>query len=94
MVVVDEEEVVEISADLLCRSHGRVDVKFLPVRESRKSAGKLSRLNILSHIQLSADTFFFCGREPELTDIIAQLHVHLLKRIGKLLDFVAGMDVG
>ena len=45
MIVVDQKEVIEISADFLGRCHGCKNVKFFSVRERRKLFGKRAFLN-------------------------------------------------
>lgn len=55
VVVVDQEEVVKVAADLLGRAHGGKDVKLLPAREGREDARQHRRLNVLGHVQLRAD---------------------------------------
>ena len=56
MVAVDEEKVVEIAADFLCGSHGRVDIELMPIGEGREAARQHIRLYLLRKGKLGADT--------------------------------------
>ena len=44
MIIVYEEEIIEVSADLLGRGHGCINVKFFPVREGGEEMGQLARI--------------------------------------------------
>ena len=59
VVVVHHEEIVEIAADLFRGGHGRIDIEFLPVRESRENTGQRAGLNAGRHIQFTADPLLF-----------------------------------
>ena len=54
MVLVHEEEVVEVAADLLGGGHGGVDVELAALREGGEDAGQHARLYLRRHVQLRA----------------------------------------
>ena len=49
MIVVDWEEIIEISADLLRRVHGSIEIKLRAIRKDRRQA---AGLDLGSHIEL------------------------------------------
>ena len=53
MVIIHQEEVVKVAADLPRRVHGRVDVKLPPVRKGRINVRQHALLDLLRHLQLS-----------------------------------------
>ena len=70
MVIVHEEEIIKVSAYLLGRRHGRIDVKLLSVRESGEQVGKLAGLNGCCHTQLRLDPLLLCSDFFDLADIM------------------------
>ena len=59
MIIVDQEEVVEITPDLLGRIHRRIQVKLPPVREGRENMRQHAALDQVGHLQFRADAFLF-----------------------------------
>ena len=94
MVLIDQEKVVKVTADLLCGVHGRIEIKLAAFREGRKLARQHVFLNTGSQRKLGAEAFLFRGDGRVLTDIAFQVPVHLFNGMGQRLQFVAGADVG
>ena len=94
MVLVQHEEIIEVSADLLGRLHGRIDVKLGPVREGREDPRQHVRLDLGRNIELRADPLFFFGDLEQVCHV--QLHVreHVRQGDRQHLHLVAGMDLG
>ena len=40
MCVINQEEIIEVTADLFSRIHGRIHIKFLPFGERREDIGQ------------------------------------------------------
>ena len=93
MVVIHQEKVVEVAADLLRRCHGGVNVELVALGEGGEDAGQHGRLNVARHVQLRADALLFRGDAAEILNIFIQLRHHVLERMGKLLQLVAGVDL-
>ena len=52
MIIVDQEEVIEVSSYLPCRIHRRIEVKLLAVREWREDVRQYGGLYLGSHVHL------------------------------------------
>ena len=61
MIVIDQEEIIEIAADLSGRIHRRVDIEFAPLREGREDAREHALLDLIGHVQLRADPLLLRG---------------------------------
>ena len=59
VIVIDQEEIVEIAADLLGGRHAGVDVKFVPIRESREGMGQHGSLDVRRQLQFVLDPLPF-----------------------------------
>ena len=75
-VIVHQEEVVEVAAHLLGRSHGSVDVKLRTLRESWIDAGKHTGLNMFGYIQFCADTLLFGSNSSEMFNVVIDFSLH------------------
>ena len=88
MIPVHKEEIVEIPADLPGRSHGRIDVKILPLRKCRKEIREHVFLNARRERQLRADPLPLGRNRCEVLNIILDLLLHLVNAIGQTADLV------
>ena len=52
MVIVDQEEIIQITADFLGRLHGGINIKIPPVREGRKHLRQSAGLDPRGNAQL------------------------------------------
>ena len=59
MIVIDQEKIIEIAADLLGGRHAGVDVKFTPFREGREGVGQHGGLDVRRQLQLVLDPLAF-----------------------------------
>ena len=59
MIFVDQEEIIEISADLPGRTHGGINIEFPSVRERREDTRKHTVLNPVRHMKLCTDALLF-----------------------------------
>ena len=60
MIVIHQEEIIEITADLFGRCHGCINIKLFALRESREQMRKLTGLDCICHPQFQLDPLFFC----------------------------------
>jgi len=70
MILVDKEEILEISADLLGRGHSRVYIEIVPSREGGEGARKLAGLYLFGHIEFRSYSFALSG---ELFDLLNKI---------------------
>ena len=61
MIVVDHEEIVEVTADFLGRGHCRIDIKVLAFREGREDVWQHVCLYRRSQSKLGGNAFAFLG---------------------------------
>ena len=90
MILVDEVEVVEISADLFCGAHTCVYVKLGSVGECGVDVGEHIRLYLARKLKLGADTLFFLGDLRDVLDILHDLFGEIVKRLREHLYLVIG----
>ena len=83
MIFVDHEEVIEISADLLCRIHGSVDIKLGTVRERREDGRKHACLNFRSDAQLGLGSLHLRARFQKGMGADVGSQIHHRDRYGK-----------
>ena len=50
MVIVNQEEVIKITANLLGRIHGGIQIELGSFRECRENAGQHAFLDLLGHL--------------------------------------------
>ena len=90
MILVDQEEIIEVAADLLGRVHAGIDVKLLPIREGGENAGQHIRLDPGGKGQLRADTLLLRRDPGDLADVVPGLLGERGKGLRQDLDFVVG----
>ena len=88
MVVVDQEEVIEVSADLLRRIHGCEDLKFLTVRESGEDTGNHSLLDLACHIEFCMNTLLLDRDVGKILHIILHISFHIGQKETEIFDLV------
>ena len=88
MRIVDQEEIVEIAADLLGRGHRGIDVKFRAFREGREDVGQHVRLNLRGKGQFRADALFLLRDGNDFRDVFLRPFIQRVKRLRQDLDFV------
>ena len=97
MVIINKEEIVEISADLLGRVHCCEDIKLRPLGERREDIREHIRLDLRCKLQLCSYTFLFLSYLGYILDILSCLggkvckalreHLHLIARSVSVLHF-------
>ena len=92
MVVVDQEEIIEISSHLLGGVHDRVEIEFLPVRECREMHRQHVRLDVRRDGQLRVEALLLRRDLHDLLDVAAHFLRHVREGPGKHLDLVAGQE--
>ena len=92
MVVVHQEEVIEVAADLLGRSHAGKNIKVIVIGESRKHAGQHIRLDPSGHIQLRTDPFLLRRDRSQMPHIVCDLFFHPVDGLGQYADFILSAD--
>ena len=90
VIVVEQEEIVEIAADLLRRIHGGVNIKFIAVREGREQMRQLAGLNGLRHAKLGTDPLLLRRHLADLLHIPHRLFRQRCEGLRQHLDLVAG----
>ena len=59
MIVVNEEEVIQVSTDLPGGGHGGIEIELMPVREGREDFGQVIGLDPGGQVQLRGNAFLF-----------------------------------
>ena len=90
MIVIHQEEIIEIAANLFRRGHCGIDIELRSIGEGREDAGQHAGLNSGGNRQLGTDAFFFRGDFCEILDVIVDALLHLTYRMVKPPHFVAG----
>ena len=93
MVLIDQEEIIKITADLPGRMHERVKVKFTPVRKRGENPGQHIRLDLGGNIELSADLFLFGRNTEQIGHIAARIVEHGIESVRQHLHFISRMDI-
>ena len=93
MIVIDQEEIIEIASHFSGRIHGRKDVKFRPVRKSRKGCRKHSVLDCGRKRKLRPVPLFFRCEPFDFVDILHDLLFHAVDRCGEQTDLIFVADL-
>ena len=88
MVLVDQEEVVEIPADLLAGIQGGIDIEIPALGESREHAGQDVGLDLLRHVVFRADAPLLLRGPGDLLGVGIDALGHFGKGIAQHLEFV------
>ena len=88
--LVDEEEVVEVAADLLGRVHRGVDVEFAAVGEGGEDIGQHICLDARGERELRADALLFGGDARDLLDVRPRALRERREGLCQDLDLIAG----
>ena len=80
MILIDQEEVIKVSAYLFCRLHCCVNIKFTAFRKRREDLRQHIRLNLGRHIKLCTDPLLLCRDLCDVLDIPPHLVRHLHER--------------
>ena len=89
MIPIDQEEIIEVTADFLGRIHARVDIKLFSVREGRENIRKHRFLDLVRHAKLCSDPLFFRCHSLDLLQIQNCLVGKIRKRLCQCLDLVS-----
>ena len=93
MIVIDQEIIVKVAANLFCRIHHGKKADFLPFRERRKDMRKHILLDPRGKHKLRVETFSLRRDRRVFADIVLQTAVHFLHRVGQGFQLVTGMHV-
>ena len=93
MVVVDQEEIVKITADFFCRRHAGIEIKLVPVGEGREDTRQHGLLNLGGSAQLGAHAFFFRSDGSQIFRIIDDAVLHIPDFLIEITDFVVGANI-
>ena len=91
VVVVDQEEIIEVAADLLGGGHGGVDVEFMPVGVGREEMGQGGGLDGGGHAQLGVDPLLFRRDGLDFVQVLDSLGRQGGEALGQDLDLVVGL---
>ncbi len=83
MIVIDKEEVVEISSDFFCRFHGCINVELISIREGREHIRYRIYLNLGGKTELSCDSLTLLGNRGYVLNIFLDLLFHVVNRNGQ-----------
>ena len=92
MIIINQEVIIEVTADFLGRIHGSIDIEVRPVRESREVMRQHALLNILRQGQLGSDSLLFGRYRLDRFHILDRLMGLFGKTLGQLLDLIAGAE--
>ena len=93
MIVIEQEEIIEISAHFFCRRHRCKYVKIIPVRECRKYTRKHVSLYIGGHVKFGTDTLLLGSDRDKVFKIPAHLAVHLIECSRQFFKFIPGVYI-
>ena len=87
VILINQEEIIKIAANLLSRIHRSINVKLRPVRKSRELIGNGVLLNVAGQTQLCSDSLFLRCNRSQIIDIIDHVLFHGvngIRQIGNL----------
>ena len=90
VVAVNQEEVVEVAADLLGGGHAGEYIEFRPRREGGVQLGQLAGLDGRRHAELRADALLFRGDLLHLVHILQRFGGQVGEGLRQHLDLVPG----
>ena len=93
-LLVPEEEVEQVAADILCRCHGGIEVDVTALGERREYPRKHIELDGIRDFQLAFDGSFLGRCRLQLVDVLHQGLLHVAEGMGQLADLVAAAVVG
>ena len=93
MVIVDQEEVIEISADFLGRDHVSIYIELLLIRERREDTGQHICLDLGGDAQFGADAFTLRCDPPDILDICLHPFRQRPEGIRQDLCFISGIQL-
>ena len=93
MIFVNQEKVIEITADIPCRRHGREQIKLFPFGEGREDSGEHALLDLGSQVQFRADPLFFRCHVPETFRALHNPDLHGLNLPAELTKFICRPDL-
>ena len=73
MVIIQQVEIIEVTAHFLGRVHNGIDIEFIPFRERRKLIGKRIGLDARCQGKFCADAFSFRRDALDFFNIIIEL---------------------
>ena len=87
MVVVNEEEIVEIAADLFGGSHRSVQIELLSFGERREDSRQIIRLNLRGDVQFCSNALLLRCDGGQVRDAAVGRNVHYLPVISSIVSF-------
>ena len=88
MIVVNEEEIIKVSADFLGRGHGGVDFKICTPRERREDPREHIGLDLRCNVQLRPDAFPLGSDSQQIPNVRIHIVFHLGETAVKRTDLV------
>ena len=93
MILVDQEKVVKVAADLLGRIHAGVDVQLRPLGEGRKDVRQHVGLDAVGERQLDVHALLFGRDGGKVLFVFGQIPLHIRHHEAQVFHLVAGADV-
>ena len=93
MILVDHKEVIEVSAHIQGRCHGRVKRKFRSLRIRREDAGQHALLDLLGQVQLRLDPFLLRRHGPEILGVLHDPRLHAADFPAEVAELVVRTDL-
>ena len=93
MAVVDQEEVIEISAHFFGRRHAGIEVEVLSFGEGRENMRQHGFLDLGRRTKLCADTLFLGGYPGQMVCVVHNAALHGLDLMVQVADFIIGSQV-
>ena len=93
MILVDEEEIVKVSADLSCRLHHRIEIKLRPLRERRKDPRQHGGLDLRRQRQLGSDPLLLRRDLRQTRLVLLKLPLHGRHVEAQVLNFISRVNV-
>ena len=88
MVLVNKEEVVEVSSDLPCRNHRGIDIELASLRIRREYAGKHVGLYLGGNVELGTNSLLLRSDFGDLFDVVLVPFGQILEGLCKNLDLI------
>ena len=90
MGLINQEEIVEVTSNLLGRIHGGIDIEFLVLVILIKILRQHAGLNVRSNRELTGNPLFLGGDILQIRNVLLERIRHMVKRARQLTNLIIG----